>query len=267
MLTMCEAARDPSVQTIQAAWCFSRLSSTALWDLESMVFSSVCPAGQILFSEGQSAPKVFIILTGEVKLSMTSSDGRTLALQIARAGEVIGLVSVLSGRPAEWTAETRRPTKIATIDRSKFLGFLALHPELYEILAVELSRGLTIACGKLRSVGLHSSAAEKLAHLLLDWSEKGQKTGGGTRFLFPLTHREIGELIGTTRETVTRIMGAFKHRRVLACHGAALTIPNRIALERYARRLQWSGTRGPGPVSCFQDGSSIRQLRKHAASA
>ena len=57
----------------------------------------------------------------------------------------------------------------------------------------------------------------------------------GTRFRFCLTHEQIGEFIGASRETVTRTMGTFKHRRLVAFQGSMITIPNRTALASYAR--------------------------------
>jgi len=91
-----------------------------------------------------------------------------------------------------------------------------------------------MACEQLRNVALSASVPEKLARLLLDWSEGGQTTDCGTRFRFSLTHEEIGEFIGASRETVTRTLSTFKHRRLVTCQGATLTIPNRTALATYA---------------------------------
>jgi CRP/FNR family cyclic AMP-dependent transcriptional regulator len=233
MLTKREAVNDHGGRVHRPGGFFNKLSQSALRDLESMEFPSVHPARDVLFSEGQPVPGVFIILAGEVKLSMCSFDGKRLTLQIVKAGELVGIVSAISGCPAEWTAETLYPAKIAAIKRREFLSFLMRHPEVYQILTVELSRSLNMACGKLRSLGLSSSAPEKLARLLLDWSENGQKTESGTHFHFPLTHEEIGEFIGTSRETVTRTMSSFRHHRLVACHGATLTIPCRTALESY----------------------------------
>ena len=88
-----------------------------------------------------------------------------------------------------------------------------------------------MACEQLRTVGLASTAPEKLARLLLDWSENGQTTECGTRFRFSLTHEEIGEFIGASRETVTRTLSVFKSRRLVAFQGSMLTIPSRVALE------------------------------------
>ena len=214
---------------------FSKLSPEALADLESMQYPTLYPENLVLFSEKQTPEGVYIVLSGEVKLSMNSADGKRLILRIARAGEILGLASVVSGGASELTAETLHPARIAIIERKEFLEFLRRHPEVYQILTVELSRHFNMVCEQLRTVGLSASAPEKLARLLLDWSENGQTTEAGTRFSFPLTHEEIGEFIGTSRETVTRTLTVFKTRRLVACNGAMLTIPSRMALESFAR--------------------------------
>jgi CRP/FNR family cyclic AMP-dependent transcriptional regulator len=90
------------------------------------------------------------------------------------------------------------------------------------------------ACEQLRTVGLSTSAQEKLARLLLSWSAGIQQTKEGTRIKVPLTHEEIAEFIGTTRETVTRTLSDFKVRHLVAIQGSTLMIPNRAALESFA---------------------------------
>jgi len=213
---------------------FNKLSPEARKDLGSMAFASCYPAGMILFSEKDAAPGIYIVLEGEVKLSMNSSDGRRLILRIARKGEILGLASALSGKPCEMTAETLYPAKIAPVMRKDFLNFLSRHPEVYQTVTEELSRDYTMACEQLRTVGLSNSAPEKLARLLLEWSENGKTTDGAVHFRFPLTHGEIGEFIGASRETVTRTLSVFKSRHLVAFHGSTLTIPSKAALESYA---------------------------------
>jgi CRP/FNR family transcriptional regulator len=213
---------------------FNKLSPLALKDLGAMAFSSSYPSGMILFSEKDPAPGVYIVLEGEVKLSMNSSDGRRLILRIAKKGEILGLASALSGKPCEMTAETLYPARIAPIERKNFLNFLSRHPEVYQCVTEELSRDYTMACEQLRTVGLSNSAPEKLARLLLEWSENGKTTECGTHFRFPLTHGEIGEFIGASRETVTRTLSVFKSRQLVAFHGSTLTIPSKTALENFA---------------------------------
>lgn len=213
---------------------FNKLSPLAMKDLASMTFASSYPAGMILFSEKDAAPGIYIVLEGEVKLSMNSSDGRRLILRIARKGEILGLASALSGKPCEMTAETLYPARIAPIVRKDFLNFLSRYPEAYQAVTEELSRDYTMACEQLRTVGLSNSAPEKLARLLLEWSQNGKTTECGTHIRFPLTHGEIGEFIGASRETVTRTLGVFKSRHLVAFHGSTLTIPSKAALESLA---------------------------------
>ena len=215
---------------------FTKLSPPALQDLSSMQFPSSYAANVVLFSEKDPAQGLYIVLEGEVKLSINSSDGRRLSLSIARKGEILGLASALSGSPYDVTAETLFPAKVAHIARRDFLGFLARHPEAYQVVIEELSRNVTKACDQLRTVGLAATAPEKLARLLLDWSDNGQTTEcGGRRFRFSMTHEEIGEFIGASRETVTRTLSTFKTRRLVAFQGSMITIPNPSALASYAR--------------------------------
>jgi CRP/FNR family transcriptional regulator len=213
----------------------NNLSPAAMKDFESLGNRLNLPAGGVLFSEQQPSTGVYLIRGGEVKLTINSSDGRRLILRIAKPGQILGLTSALSGNLCDMTAEVLYSSQFLSIARQDFLNFLLLYPEVYRTLTQELTRHLSMACEQLRTVGLSTTAPEKLARLFLDWSSGAQETEAGTRFRCSLTHEEIGEFIGTTRETVTRTLADFKHRRLVAFHGSTLMIPNRVALESLAR--------------------------------
>jgi CRP/FNR family cyclic AMP-dependent transcriptional regulator len=234
MQTMQSAVNGIRSQVHRTGEFFTKLSPEALRDFMSLEHPSTYPANMILFSEKEPARGIFVVVEGEVKLSMNSSDGKRLSLSIARKGEIIGLSSALTGSPYEMTAETLYPARIAPIGRRDFLNYLMAHPEVNQALMEELSRQYSVACEQLRTVGLTSTAPEKLARLLLEWSETGQTTECGTRIRFSLTHEEIGEFIGASRETVTRTLTVFKHRQLITFNGSMLTIPNRVALESFA---------------------------------
>jgi CRP/FNR family transcriptional regulator, cyclic AMP receptor protein len=212
---------------------FCQLQAAALKDLDAIKFTSAYPAGAVLFIEKQTARGVYVLCEGEVKLSVSSSEGKKLILRIAKAGEVLGLVSALSGTPHELTAEMLRPSQVAFIPRDAFLRFMAKHPEAYPVVAGQLGSQYQVACEQLRNLGLTASAPEKLAKLLLDFAAAGQQTKGGTRVKLPLTHEEIAEFIGTTRETVTRTLSEFKSQHLVELHGSTLVIENREALEEF----------------------------------
>jgi CRP/FNR family transcriptional regulator, cyclic AMP receptor protein len=234
MQTMRESMTISGSQAQRSGEFFKKLTPAALRDLESMEFPTLYQPGVQLFSEKSASNGIFIVISGEVKLSINSSEGKRLILSIAKSGEVLGLSSVLSGLPSEMTAEVLYPSRIAVIDRDPFLAFMGRHPEVYQVVTQELSLQYKVACEQLRTVALSGSAPEKLARLLLEWSESGQKTEAGMRFRFSLTHEEIGEFIGASRETVTRTLSTFKSRHLVAFHGSILEIPSRVALEHLA---------------------------------
>ncbi len=213
---------------------FGELPTEALADLQSLMHPILYGSGSVLYSEGCLAWGVYILIEGEVRLYLRSDDNKRLTIGVARSGAIIGLAPTLSGSSCETTAEAIHPAMVALIRRADFLCFLARHPQAYEAVTKELSRNYIATCGQLRTLGLCSSVPEKLARLPLAWCENSRATDHEMRRCFPFTHEEIGEFIGASRETVTRILCAFKSRNLVVFQGATLTIPDRAALERAA---------------------------------
>jgi CRP/FNR family cyclic AMP-dependent transcriptional regulator len=219
---------------VKAAGFFCQLPPAALNDFDAIKSTSTYPKGALLFMEKQDARGVFVLCEGEVKLSISSSEGKTLIMRVAKAGEILGLMAGMSGGPHEVTAETIRPCQVAFIRREDFQRFVAKYPDAAQGVASQMTVQYQAACEQLRTVGLSNSAHEKLARLLLMWSSGIQQTREGTRIKVPLTHEEIAEFIGTTRETVTRTLSDFKDRHLIAIQGSTMMIPSRAALESLA---------------------------------
>ena len=213
---------------------FCQLPPKAMKDFNSVKSVSVYPERAVLFLENQDARGVFVICQGEVKLTISSSEGKTLILRIAKPGQILGLMATLSGKPYEVTAETLHPCQIAFVRRDDFLHFVAQHPEASHAVVKQLSSNYHGACEQLRIVGLAASIPAKLARLLLEWSAGAEETKVGTRTHLPLTHEEIAEFIGSSRETVTRTLSDFRDRHLVTLKGSTLVIPNRAALESLA---------------------------------
>ena len=220
--------------TLKTAGFFCQLPSAAVKDFDAIKSTSTYPKGALLFIERQDTRGVFVLCEGEVKLSISSSEGKTLIMRVAKAGEVLGLMAALSGSPYEVTAETIHPCQVAFVRRDDFLRFIAKHPEVSQVVVKQISSQYQGACEQLRTVGLSASAQEKLARLLLTWSAGTQQTKEGTQIKVPLTHEEIAEFIGTTRETVSRTLSEFKVRHWVAIQGSTIMITNRAALENFA---------------------------------
>jgi len=224
-------ARNCESCSLRESGYFCDLPAPALKDLSAVRMGSVYPEGAVLFVEKQEPRGVFLLCEGEVKLSISSSAGKTLILRIAKPGEILGLMPVLSGTPYEVTAETLHPCQIAYLNREDFLRLINKHPEIMERSLAHLSALYSGACEQLRTVGLSGSAPEKMARLLLEWSSNGKTTHEGTQLTVPLTHEEIAEFIGSTRETVTRTLSDFKSKKLVTIHGSTMTIRNISALE------------------------------------
>jgi CRP/FNR family transcriptional regulator, cyclic AMP receptor protein len=213
---------------------FCQLPSCSVKDFDAIKSTATYPKGALLFVEKQEARGVYVLCEGEVKLSISSPEGKTLIVRIARAGELLGLMAAMARQPYEVTAETIRPCQVAFVRQDDFLRFLGNHPETSEAVVKQMSAQYRGACEQLRTVGLSASAQEKLARLLLTWSEGMQETKQGTRIKLPLTHEEIAEFIGSSRETVTRTLSDFRERHLVAIQGATVVIPDRAALESFA---------------------------------
>ena len=213
---------------------FKDLSTEAQRDYASLATHFRCPGATVLISEAEEPSSILFILEGEVNISMSSSDGRRLLLGIAGAGDTLGLTSALSGGSSEIRAQAMYPCTIASMRRRDFLEFLSCHPVASRNVARELCVELTRARERLRILGLTSSAMARVAHLLLEWCRGGQQTKSGVQITCALTHREIAECIGASRETVTRALADFRSRDLIRLRGSTLIVTNSSALAFYA---------------------------------
>src|SRR6185295_8609368 len=183
---------------------FCDMSPAAMQTLDAIKFTSLYPKGSVLFVEGEEPRGVFILCSGRAKLTTSSSEGRTLIVKLAEPGEVLGASATILGRPYEVSAETIEPSQMNFVKRDDFLRFLNSHTEACLHTAQQLSEKYQSAQREIRSLGLAQTTSEKLARLLLDWCRNGETTPKGIRLKVLLTHEEIAQMVGTTRETVTR---------------------------------------------------------------
>ena len=142
-----------------------------------------------------------------------------------------GWNATISNRHYEVTAEMVEPGQANFIAADALLQFLRDYGEVALRVAEHLSRSYYSAYDKIRSLGFTSSPGERFAKLLLGWSAEGKSASHSPGLRLELTHEEIAELIGTSRETVTRVFSEFKRKRLIQGKGSALTIRNRPALE------------------------------------
>lgn len=214
---------------------FCNLDEAALQDYATIGIEISFAKGTTLFEEGSPSNSVFVICTGQVKLFCTSKEGKTLILKIAMPGDVLGLGAVVSGAAYEVTAETVRPTQIKSIQREDFLSFLEKHGEGSLHAAKALSNDYKTAFVDARRLALSGSAAGRLAGVLLDWGKTAAACGKSEmRFTMALTHEELANMVGSSRETVTRMLTRFKKDELIRISGSSILILAPDVLENLA---------------------------------
>jgi CRP/FNR family cyclic AMP-dependent transcriptional regulator len=214
---------------------FCDLGTAALHAFDRIKYAFSYPEGAVLFLEGQAPRGIFVLCTGQVKVSLSAKDGKTLILRIVEPGEVLGLSATVSGHPYELTAETMEPCQVNFVKREDFLRFLKENSDACFKVAEQLSAKYNNTCHELRSLALSHSAGEKLAKLLLEWgSRKGESAKVEPCVRLALNHEEIAQMIGTSRETVTRLFADLKKRQIVRLKDSMLLIRNRTALESLA---------------------------------
>lgn len=211
---------------------FCNLSLPALQELNEIKSTAVYPKSTMLFIEGQQPRGVFVLCKGKAKLFTSASGGKTIITKISEAGDVLGLNATISNRPYEVTAEMVEPGQANFIARDALLQFLRQHGEVALRVAEQLSQNYYTAHEEIRTLGLTSSPSEKFAKLLLSWSAKAGDANGPAQVTMTLTHEEIAEMIGTTRETVSRLFSDFRKKQWLQTRGSSLIIRNKSALEK-----------------------------------
>jgi CRP/FNR family transcriptional regulator, cyclic AMP receptor protein len=214
---------------------FCDLPNEALLKLQNIKATSVYPKGALLCLEGQPPRGIFVLCTGRAKLTTTSAEGKSIILRIAEPGEVLGLTAAVSNSPYEATIETLEPSQANFISQGDFVRFVEEYPDVGLKVARQLTHNCKCAYGEIRSIGLSNSVPEKIAKLVLRWAEtplnSPRKGPQEIPIRVTLTQEEIAQFVGTSRETVSRVLSDFRRKGWLRVKGATWTILNKAALE------------------------------------
>lgn len=213
---------------------FCGVSRPALEALDEITQKSTLPTGAILYVEGQTPRGMFVLCSGRVNLSTTSKEGKTLILRTVEAGEVLGLGAAISGLGYETTAETACPCQLNFIDRRHLVELMQCHPEVGMQAVQSLSRDHHAAYREIRDLVLTRTSTGRLARLLLSHSSPLDLESAELRVPSPMTHEEMAHRIGSSRETVTRLISDLKRKNLIRLEGPTIVIRNRMALEALA---------------------------------
>ena len=189
---------------------FSALDEDELTKVAALAQTRHVDKDATIFHAGDPADAVFVVSSGKVKIVVTSTEGKEFILTVLGAGQVFGEMALLESAPRSATVTALTSVEVIMISRQDFHELLATTPGISRKLLAILSRRLRRANAKMESLA-HMDVAGRLARYLLDLArDHGQKLGNGWIVVRRPTHSDIAHSIGTSRETVSRLINEFE---------------------------------------------------------
>ena len=222
---------------------FCNFPDRVLQTFYSLKITNTYRKGATLFSESEPSNGVYMLCQGRVKLSTYSQEGRVLILSIAKPGELLGLAAVLSESGHEATAEVLDPCQINFVEKSDLLRFLRDNADAGLNALLQMSKNYHSAYEQVCSLGLSANVSDKLIKLILSWcgsvNVNGSEDREPVRLKLTFSHEEISEMIGTSRETVTRALKELRELDLITIKGVDLIVSDRGKLEGFiGKRIQ-----------------------------
>lgn len=192
-------------------WLFEGTPPEAWESLSGELVRRKLESGQLLFQQGEVAQSMFLVKAGAVKLWKASEDGRVLTLDIRKGGDLLG-ENVLIEEKGEYpvSATCLEPTLVCGIDKKTFEGLVTKFPAVGLAVIRNLSKRVEYLSGALGALSEPSIEDRLYKVLWMVAEEVGNPVAGGRTIAFPLTHEEIGFLVGAHRVSVTRALGKLR---------------------------------------------------------
>lgn len=210
---------------------FAELDPRHVAALAAMLVERRYRKGSVIFFEGDPGDALFIVAQGAVKIYRVAEDGREKTLAILRDGDIFGEMAILDEEPRSAIAESLEATTLYALHRKEFLAFLANNPSM----AIHV---IKVLCGRLRRANsqvmdvVFKDVKSRVVRTLIELAEEhGMEYPAGVRIELKLTHQELANLVGTARETITRILAEFQDTGCITVDGRYLVIRDQEALE------------------------------------
>ena len=190
--------------------------------------------GMYVFAEGEPAEAIHFVLSGRVRVFRDTPDGHEQTLQVFDTGGLLAMACLVEGQPYPASAQAMADSTIGSIRLPEFARLAQSHGQLAWRLVLQFARRMLWAQGRIYDLALRSAAGRVAAALLQFGREQGQSTPDGHITIdLPLTHRELGQLTGVSRETVTRTLRQLRESGALHWTEDGLLVLNAQALENW----------------------------------
>jgi CRP-like cAMP-binding protein len=227
-------APDP-LDVLRTVPLFRQIPERDLLALAGLVRERRQPRGSMILTQGDEGEALFLIRTGQVKVSVVAEDGREVILSVLGPGSFFGEMALLDDEPRSAHVFAMEESVLLSLRREDFRARLAQSPELGIALLRELSRRLRRADDTITSLML-LDVNGRVAHLLLELAR--EEGAGGTTIARRLTHAAIGQMVGASRETVSRTLRNLVLRQVIAVTRKGITLLDPAALRLAAQQAE-----------------------------
>jgi CRP-like cAMP-binding protein len=213
---------------------FRGLAPGALDELVARSRIERCRRGKTIFRRGSAGSAMMAVLSGSVKICTTSSGGKEAVLNVIGPGQVFGEIAVLDGGPRTADAVALVDSDILVVDRRDFMPVVRAHPDLAQ-------RLLEVLCSRLRKTSeqledaFFLDIAGRLAKTLL---RPAAGATGGRPIVAVLTQRELGEMIGTSRETINKQLHAWQRQGIVRVKKGEIEVRRPDVLRELARQAE-----------------------------
>ena len=220
------------VQYLRQIPLFSSLNDEEIKAIFELSHTKKCGKDAIILLEDEEGDTLFIILNGKVKVTTFSEGGKEVIFSILNEGDFFGDMSLLDGKPRSATVISIEESELRLIRRFEFLKLIEKHPRIGLVLLEELTSRLRKADERIESLAI-LDVTGRIAGILLQLAdERGEETSDGVLIRARPTHQELGNMVGTTRETVTRVLKQLENKRYINMAGKDLTIIERGKFKR-----------------------------------
>jgi len=221
-------------QLLRGVSIFSSLSEGELDGLLRATSAKRLSAGEILFRKGDPGRQLYGVVQGHLRIFAVGPDGKEMVFHIADPGDVIGEIALLDSNPRSANVVALEDVELLCLDRRDFLPFLDRHPrvavELAGLLAARVRRLSELAEDSIL-LALRARLAKKLVALARNY---GEPTAAGTRIDLKLSQQALGELVGTSRESINKQLREWSQRGLVHFDRGTVTLLDTRGLEALA---------------------------------
>lgn len=210
---------------------FSSLKEKELMEISRFTYEKKVKKGSVIFYQGEQGSTLYLIAKGRVKVVLTGESGKELVLAILKKGDFLGEMSIIEDEVRSATAIAVEPTTFLTIEKENFINFLMNNPKTMLGVLRELSKRLRNADEKIGELAFQNVYERVISYLNALAKTRGVKEKEGIFINELPTKREIADFIGTTRESVSRVLNDLHRKGYISLFRKSVIIKKKLSVD------------------------------------